>query len=290
MLKHPITRLCILIMSVAMSCGPLVRIKPTKSTTSNAALPEKSPVLVLEITEKPDLSKELLLASMSYRDRGFTANCDYESMIERAKTDARKLGANCIQVTKHVPPNSLWSSCDQIWLNAYLVTDIWRFENTIEWQADRKLTYHDFKADTTDRPFLAVTSSGFGYSYSGRPIDGGVQFKVATQFYCKKSYFKMDFDPVQTLAHEQLHFDISELFARRFEQRMRNERFKKSTLELSTQKIYEELNQELGKYQDRYDTEVYPDPLKQIFWIKKVAHDLDQVKEFTQKEFFVPFK
>ena len=97
-------------------------------------------------------------------------------------------------------------------------------EETMTWNESRKLTWADFKAQPNyDSNAVALTASGitFGYSVktSGKRI---VDFSttVEAHFYPKKSWHFKDKSDAYILGHEQLHFDITELYARKFRQQL----------------------------------------------------------------------
>ena len=91
------------------SCGP----------SANSALLKNYPtlgfdeeVMVLEIDDPRPKNAEVL-GTIKIRDTGFSVKCNYESVVERAKLEARKAGGNIIQLTKHKRPN-FWSTCHRI--------------------------------------------------------------------------------------------------------------------------------------------------------------------------------
>ena len=92
-------------------------------------------------------------------------------------------------------------------------------QEKIKWQANRHLTWNDFKAapDTT-LSYSANTNSGISYSWNystatGVPV---LEHEVFTNFYPNRSWVQDDIhDEEYLLGHEQLHFDISELHARK---------------------------------------------------------------------------
>lgn len=83
------------------------------------------------------------------------------------------------------------------------------------------LTWKDFKAQPDkSSPYLASTYSGFSFSYSYKMEGGEPEFtyEVKTNFYPDRSWLKPGNGTKKLLGHEQLHFDISELYARKFKQ------------------------------------------------------------------------
>src|SRR5690349_8815741 len=84
----------------------------------------------------------------------------------------------------------------------------------IRWQESRKLTFDDFKGDIPRvTPWAASTSSEihFGYETTNGLLTHVV---VYASFNPEKSWIKKRLPAV--LSHEQLHFDITEIFTRKF--------------------------------------------------------------------------
>jgi len=55
-----------------------------------------------------------LVGYMELKDNGFTLNCGWEQVLEKAVMEARKAGGNAIKITEHWPPSVFGSSCHQI--------------------------------------------------------------------------------------------------------------------------------------------------------------------------------
>ena len=53
------------------------------------------------------------LGTIKVGDSGFSFNCSYAVVVEKAKTESRKVGGNAIKITKHKRPD-IWSSCHRI--------------------------------------------------------------------------------------------------------------------------------------------------------------------------------
>ncbi len=89
------------------------------SPSANSALLKNYPtlgfdeeVIVLKIDDPRPKNAEVL-GTIKIGDTGFSIKCNYESVVERAKLEARKAGGNIIQLTKHKKPN-FWSTCHRI--------------------------------------------------------------------------------------------------------------------------------------------------------------------------------
>lgn len=148
----------------------------------------------------------------------------------------------------------------------------------IAWDANRKLSWKDFRG----RPFetawaAATTASGISYEYSGTEQPDGyiLEFKIGAYFYPDKSWYQPTLCDPNVLAHEQLHFDISELFARKMRSEVSNTRFTHNA-RAEVKAIYKRILKELSEFQARYDrdTDYSRNLEKQLFWQEKVARSL----------------
>lgn len=231
-----------------------------------------------------------IIGEIRVGDSGISTDCSFETVVDFAKANALQLGANAIKIYQHRPPNVLWSTCHQIRAKALLLKDIRPYEKQIIWDARRKLTVADFKGDTLNRPFQAATCSQFNYRYRGRLINGYVTFNVDTYFDCFCSYLKPDANSQALLEHEQIHFDISEIYARRFVQRIGAEIASVEELELEGKKIMSAIFLEMQKQQDLYDSEVYSNGARQKFWLEKTQKELQELQALASKELRIPYK
>ncbi|MEM9143660.1 MAG: DUF922 domain-containing protein [Bacteroidota bacterium] len=157
-------------------------------------------------------------------------------------------------------------------------TTLWGQEEMIPWSPDRKLKWSDFKG----KPFTtewaaATTASGISYEFStsGTLKEMVVHFKVSTDFYPQKSWYRPELVNDVILAHEQLHFDISELFARKMRKQLRETVFTRNIKE-EVKEIYKQILKELSAFQNNYDhqTNFSRNTEKQLLWNKKIAEAL----------------
>lgn len=91
---------------------------------------------------------------------------------------------------------------------------------TIDWQEDRKLTWEDYKAQPPVTRTAARTFVGFSFDVvSVDPITGIGQFLVKSFFISDSSWVQPGLEHRDDLLeHEQLHFDLAELYARQIRQ------------------------------------------------------------------------
>src|SRR5579885_2924178 len=119
---------------------------------------------------------------------------------------------------------------NKLWIISFVFPLTLQAQNSqdelINWQAGRKLTWNDYygKPDpASDAAASTATYLGIQYSFSNNTF----QLKISCSFSKNKSWvrYKNDF----VLSHEQGHFDITELFARRLNKAMSEYQFNRNT-------------------------------------------------------------
>lgn len=100
----------LLILYFFTACGPKVN---TTFTKNYAPLDYREEVLVLDVQAPiPDNADNL--GTIKIGDTGFSTDCDWNAVIEKAKLEARKVGGNIIKIIEHKPPTTMGSSCHRI--------------------------------------------------------------------------------------------------------------------------------------------------------------------------------
>ena len=156
----------------------------------------------------------------------------------------------------------------------------------VAWSENFKLNWQDFKAkpdNSTDA--VAITASGitFGYSVQRSSTRGIIGFKseVLAHFYPEHSWYKKEKVNNHVLAHEQLHFNITELHARYFREKLSKlKAHSKITEELNT--LHNNINASLAAMQNKYDKEsnYSMDNEGQEKWAIFVAKELKRLQKF----------
>lgn len=275
-------------LSLSLSgCAPSVVVKTTAVSGPTAAPAGALGFVVVRETEAFDGAAQEL-ADINVKDAGLALNCDYDAVVELASARARQLGANVLRIYEHRPPSVMGSTCHRIRAKALRVADLTPYEKEIVWQTGRRLRQADFKASTDSRPFEAATYSGIRYRAAGRPIDGAAQVRIETYFDCHNSYFKGS--SVTTLAHEQGHFDLSEIYARRLTKLLREQVTDTKDFELRHETLYRQLMTEWQTRQDQYDSEIYADRSKQAGWLTRIEQELQTLQPYADKQVRLKFK
>jgi len=281
-MNHTCKTLPILLVILLIGCSPKVITNTVESTLPSRANLYYEPFAIIE-KNTIDRTLHQPIGQIEIKDGGLTLQCDYETIKKLAKEEALKVGGNCYVITEHRKP-SQWSTCHRIKADVFLIDNAKDYENEVVWHKKRKLEISDFKASTNKRPFTAVTTSGFRYRVEGRPaFPNKYKLFVETYFDCQLSYFKRtEFDSL-VLAHEQIHFDISELYARKFVEQMEKKAKNLDQLLANRETIFRQVWNERQIKQDAYDTEVYADRSKQADWDQWIKEELRKYDSFEEK-------
>lgn len=150
----------------------------------------------------------------------------------------------------------------------------------LPWTPERRLTWADYQGSPMNTEWASATTAS-GITYTLNSVIGGSQPRleivVTSLFYPDKSWYKPDLCNEVVLSHEQLHFDITELFAREFRKRLEtvenDENIKKKV-----RAIFVEINKELNTFQNKYDRETNfsRNVPEQLVWNKKIAETLNE--------------
>lgn len=158
--------------------------------------------------------------------------------------------------------------------------------DTIIWKSSRRLTWEDFKGNAPEpSPFSA--QSNCIYTLSTTPEfsnDTLYAIEVLSPSFTKKaSWVVKDSKQDSLLEHEQLHFDLCELYGRKFRKEL-------SATSLGILHFDREINELFGKIwneyraaQDRYDAETEHGIIrsKQLEWMEQTRLELHQLSEFA---------
>lgn len=103
----------LLIIAVLMffsSCNPKIS---TSISKKYPPLDYKQEVIVIGLNQaEPEKSE--VLGQVKIGDSGFSTNCDYSIVLDKAKLEARKAGGNAIKLIEHKLPSLMGSSCHRI--------------------------------------------------------------------------------------------------------------------------------------------------------------------------------
>ena len=158
-------------------------------------------------------------------------------------------------------------------------------DQSIKWQDNYKLSWSDFKGvPNKNSDAAAVTSSGITFGYRLSKVNDNVEsinVELSAHFYPEKSWVKPNDADNHILGHEQLHFDITELHARKL---------RRAILEIAlSNSIHEELDAihlkmitDLNMLQNLYDneTDFSRNHESQVEWQNYIKRELETLKAY----------
>lgn len=153
-------------------------------------------------------------------------------------------------------------------------------EELVKWDKNRKLTWEDYKAaPDTIGGFAASTTTYLNVDYTF--TQNGYSFKIHSSFSKTRSW-GLNKTPY-ILKHEQGHFDIAEIFARKLYKQMKEYRFNKKTYRQDLTAMYDKIVAEKSKMQDEYDRETNHSINKanQKEWQKKIEDMLEEYEPWA---------
>jgi hypothetical protein len=150
-------------------------------------------------------------------------------------------------------------------------------DEKIAWSDDYRLSWSDFKGPITEgTTFVASTNSGLSFGYSIKIINGEptnqFTFRVNSYFYPQLSWYNPERVNDRVLQHEQTHFDITELHARKLRKRIAQFDFTNNVKE-QLDVIYDKNERERRAMQAQFDFETDHSVLRapEAAWEQKIA-------------------
>lgn len=196
----------------------------------------------------------------------------------------------------HILKNIFFFICFISLMNFSFVKD-----EFILWQENKKLKIQDFKADNKDtvkvnrQQFLgAISAIRIEYSSFQRNKNSVPDFSIKTYFDPNESWMLLKNDYV--LQHEQIHFDLTELYARKMRKSVESLRQKNVTNISIYRKKIQHWNVMKEKASNQFDADnqdyyikigqkiLFQKNPKQEAWKKKVDRELFQYSLFKNAD------
>ena len=151
----------------------------------------------------------------------------------------------------------------------------------IDWSVGRKLSWSDFKASPDKNSLNAAltgTNIKFDFSYNS---ETGFKYHIYCQFDKNSSWGKVKTDYI--LAHEQGHFDIAEIYARKLCKAFREYQPDIEKANKEVNKLYDNLMKQLTEAQKQYDYETQNsiNTAGQKKWLKQINDDLESLRDYA---------
>ncbi len=152
--------------------------------------------------------------------------------------------------------------------------------NMIPWTLNKRLAWDDFMCEPkrgTDAVASTSTSLGIAYQLG----DGELKYRITCNFNKEKSWGLLKTDYI--LAHEQAHFDITEIFARKLNEALQNYSFNKRTFKKDISQIYQSIVDQKESFQKQYDgeTDHSRNRKMQYDWLEKIETLLTETEPYA---------
>lgn len=153
-------------------------------------------------------------------------------------------------------------------------------EELLDWSASRRLTWADYKAQPNpDSDAAATTTTILIVEYNFKNNQFG--YVIQSRFSKTRSWGSTKTDYI--LSHEQGHFDIAEVYARKLNKKLSEYSFNKKTYRKDLKEIYDEVTGEKEETQNEYDRETRHsiNKQRQAEWLRKIAAMLDEYADWA---------
>lgn len=154
-------------------------------------------------------------------------------------------------------------------------------QDTIHWRSDYKLKWEDFRGKPdTNSQYAAISSPAISFTLTYN--ETSFSYKVFCYFNKSKSWSLSKNQNL--LSHEQGHFDIAELFARKLRKAFKNYKLNPATIQSDFNKVYNKIREERDKLDNLYDkeTNLSRNKVKQLYWTKKIIFELKKLEEYKE--------
>ena len=160
---------------------------------------------------------------------------------------------------------------------------IFIFQNEIShiklWDSSSKIVWSDFKGNVPENKAFKKAVTFTKISIKSDFFEGDIpKYIIESKFDRSKSWTITNSN--EHLAHERLHFDITELYSRMIRKKM-DSLSKRGEKSIDCYKIvYKKVLQDHVNAQQNYDRESYSSDTDQQKWIEKVSKRLEELKDY----------
>jgi hypothetical protein len=165
------------------------------------------------------------------------------------------------------------------------------YENRIEWKKGLRLNMNDLRGNPPAE--TGLRSEGvISFTYSAEKRNDSLYVTVNNLFDEQSWINKKDFNKAVLLQHEQAHFDLNEVYARKFREKIVNCKFVPAAAEKQLQEIYLSVKEEALNKHVQFDKESMHSAniSSQRNWRNQIQQDLNDLDTFSAKEVGVALK
>jgi hypothetical protein len=150
----------------------------------------------------------------------------------------------------------------------------------IIWDKSTKLQFKDFKG-AVDKSSPNAGNTAYNFEYTGAIKNNALRISSKILFDTEDSWLKAH--DASLLAHEQLHFNIAELYNRLFKHKCQNFTFPKKGFKVQLDSLFDISERECDKLQNKYDLETRHgvDKKQQLKWQDEIQKRLEQSSMYS---------
>ncbi|WP_090103140.1 hypothetical protein [Chitinophaga sp. CF118] len=246
-------------------------------------LPDSALVVVLD--ERDRFYRNDEIGTINSFDNVLSTHCTYDEVIAKLKWMARSHGANLIKITMYKEADYK-STCDRITAKIYKVDNVKLYEKKFGWSSDRKLAWEDYKGNPAaihESNVAATTNCRFGIRANPLFTSGRAKVFVTNEFICHQSSVRPEQKKPSLLEHEQLHFDLCEVYARKLRKELTDAHLTPLNVDTVSKDAFLKMYKLYRERQDLYDIETNHglDLQAQKQWEHKIGEELEELSAYT---------
>jgi len=157
-------------------------------------------------------------------------------------------------------------------------------DDKIPYKENSLLTWADFKGrPDASSPYKALTETMVTIDVKTK---GNEAVLTIQNYFQKNLSWTKDKNNNNLLSHEQTHFNITEVWTRRFRQKLKGKTFEIKTFQRELNAMHSEIHKESKAMQAEYDkeTEHSVNEANQQKWNKKITNELQKLSSFSSIE------
>jgi hypothetical protein len=259
------------------------------STITSKQPPLSDTDFVLVLQQQDDFTNDgIEVGTIKSKDKvGLSTFCTYSEVINKLKQLARQNGANVIKIIAHKEPNR-WSECERITAKIYRVPDYRNHEKEIDWMANRKLTWEDFKRAlklVSESNTAAQTFCSFSFQSKFLSFHPESKIVVKNSFSCDLSWVRSDQkERAGLLEHEQGHFDLCEVYARQLRKKIEENKLTVRHLKIDADILLKDVYAWYLDRKELYEKETNYglNRQKQVEWTAAISNELSNLSRYAK--------
>ena len=236
-------------------------------------------VLAVLLQEDPAPSGMKSLGTDRLTGDDYSDSCAYYQLLLQGERIARDKGANVLKIVKRYN-HTAGRQCDEVDVAFYKADDPRKVEQSFSWNAKRPLTWDDFLGPVREEAgsqVAAETSCGIALETNLVTNSGIARVYVFNTFDKRKSWVRPGKKFADILAHEQVHWNICELYTRKMQALFDQTAITGASLSSIVNEIYNKVSKEYIARQQQYEEETQHGTIEpaQQAWILAIQKELE---------------